>query len=58
MLQRPNAVALLVCEQAILEVGTRQVTIVNHFNKLKPGRKEHVSSHCATQSRGNQLPPH
>ena len=34
MIQRPNAVGLKVCQQAIVEERTRHVTLVNCFRKL------------------------
>jgi hypothetical protein len=33
MAQRPSAVGLHVCEQVVIEEGTRYVTLVNSFNR-------------------------
>jgi hypothetical protein len=35
MPQRPNAVALLVCEQTIVQEKTHNVTLVNHFSRRR-----------------------
>jgi hypothetical protein len=35
MLQRPNAVGLILCEQAVIEEKTRNVTLVNSFSRLR-----------------------
>lgn len=34
MIQRPNAVALTICQQAIVERGSGNVTFVNSFTRL------------------------
>jgi hypothetical protein len=34
MIQIPNAVGLTVCQQAIIEEGTKNVTLVNTFTRL------------------------
>jgi hypothetical protein len=34
MLQRPNALGLIVCQQAIVEERTRNLTLVNRFTRL------------------------
>jgi len=34
MIQIPNAVGLILCEKAITEEGTKNVTLVNTFNRL------------------------
>ena len=35
MIQRPNAVGLMLCQQAIVEEKTRNVTLVNSFYRLR-----------------------
>ena len=35
MIQRPNAVGLILCQLAIIEEGTKHVTLVNTFRRLK-----------------------
>jgi hypothetical protein len=35
MIQRPVAVGLVVCEQVIVEEGTRNITLVNCFSQLQ-----------------------
>ena len=34
MIQRPNAIGLLLCQQAIVEERTRNLTLVNTFRRL------------------------
>jgi hypothetical protein len=34
MIQRPNAVGLILCKDAIIEEKTRNITLVNTFNQL------------------------
>ena len=34
MIQRPNAVGLLLCQQAIVEEHTQNLTLVNTFRRL------------------------
>jgi uncharacterized protein DUF6941 len=36
-MQRPVASGLVVCEQAVVEEGTRRVTLVNVFDRLRVG---------------------
>lgn len=35
MVQRPNAVGLILCEQVVLEEGTRNATLVNSMTRLR-----------------------
>ena len=37
MIQRPNAIGLVVCQQAVIEEGTRNMTLVDAFNRLTLG---------------------
>lgn len=43
MIQRPVVVGLVLCEQVIIEEGTRNVTLINCFNKrtqtTSPGKR-------------------
>jgi hypothetical protein len=34
MIQRPNAVGLILCEKVIIEEGTRSMTLVSNFGRL------------------------
>jgi hypothetical protein len=49
MIQRPNAAGLVLCEKAIIEEGTRNVTLVNVFYRLAsdafPSPPQHLTVH-------------
>jgi hypothetical protein len=50
MIQRPNAVGLMLCQQVIIEEKTRNVTLVNNFTRLQlrtfPSRGQQFVAHA------------